>query len=331
MNKKWVIYKHTNKKNGKIYIGQTCQEVEDRYGKNGYRYQKSAPLFWKAIQKYGWDNFEHDIIENNIKSLKEVNEREKYWIKYYDCCVLDGKDKGYNMDRGGKGFSPEQASILSKENWKNEDYRKKFCKPVICVNTQKIYKSIVEASEDTNINKTGIAKACAKIHNSAGIDDKGNPIQWEFYEEGKKYEYQDPKLKNKRLTKVICVTTGEIFNSIKEACEKYKVQSSCISSCIYGKQKTSGQLADGTRLCWALYEEEKEYKKITNSGKSNKKVKCLETEEIFNSIKEAAESVNVQAPNMSAHLHGRQKSCGKDKNNNPLHWIFYNENEDYEE
>ena len=324
MNKTWVIYKHTNKINGKIYIGQTCQRLNDRW-RDGTGYSDSAPIFWKAIQKYGWDNFEHEIIEDNILSLKDAYEREKYWIKYYDCCVLDGKDKGYNNNRGGFGFTPETAKIISKKNWENPDFRKKFCKQVICVNTQKVYPSIVEASKATNIDKTGIAKACTKEHNSAGIDEEGNPIQWEFYEEGKTYIYENPKNKNKRLTKVICTTTGQVFNSITEAANYYNMRStSGISRCIYGYGKTSGQLEDGTRLCWAIYEEGKTYKKETNTGKSNKPVRCINTGEIFNSIQEAADSIGKHAPNLSACLHGRQKSCGIDENGNPLKWEFVN-------
>ena len=326
--KKYLIYKHTNKINGKSYIGKTCQSVQERWRKDGIGYQKSSPIFWQAIQKYGWDNFEHSILEQNL-SEKEVNEREKYWIKFYDCCVLDGKDKGYNIDRGGTGFSSELGSILSKQNWENEEYRKIFCKPVICVNTQKIYPSIVEAANATGINKSGIAKACNKIHHSAGTDSNNIPLQWEFYEEGKEYLFTNPKLQNKNLSKIICLTTGEIFDSISDASKKYGINHSCICGCFNGKQKTAGQLEDGTRLCWARYEENKEYKiGKTNLGKSHKKVICIDTNEIFDTIKEAAESVNRAASNMSAHLHGKQQSCGVNEKGQKMHFKFFEE--DYE-
>lgn len=254
--KKWIIYKHTNKINGKCYIGQTCQSLIERWRENGIGYQNNAPIFYKAILKYGWNNFDHEIIEDNITTKQEADEREKYWIKFYDCCILDGKDKGYNANRGGTGFTSEQASILSKANWENEEYRKIYCKPVICVNTQKIYPSIIEAALDTGINKTGIAKACSGKHHSAGIDKEGNMMQWEYYIEGKQYIYKNPKLQDKKFTKVICLTTGEIFINITEAAKKYGINRSCISACVHGYQKTSGRLPDGTRLKWALYKEE---------------------------------------------------------------------------
>lgn len=48
MNKKFVIYKHTNLINNKIYIGQTCQKPEYRWGSEGQGY-KNSPHFYAAI------------------------------------------------------------------------------------------------------------------------------------------------------------------------------------------------------------------------------------------------------------------------------------------
>lgn len=50
-----TIYLHRNKSNGKVYIGQTIQSIENRW-KNGNGY-KPCTYFYKAIQKYGWENF----------------------------------------------------------------------------------------------------------------------------------------------------------------------------------------------------------------------------------------------------------------------------------
>lgn len=99
MAKQWVIYKHTNKTTGKAYIGLTSQTTTQRWGNGrGYTYKSGQHKFAQAIRKYGWDNFTHEIIEQNINSLKKASEREKYWIKYYDTFV-----HGYNMSPGGAG------------------------------------------------------------------------------------------------------------------------------------------------------------------------------------------------------------------------------------
>lgn len=318
----WVIYKHTNKSNNKSYIGQTKQELNERW-RNGQGYYNSAPLFYKAIQKYGWNNFTHEVIEKNISTQEEANQKEQYWIKYYDCCVLDGKDKGYNIDRGGKGFSSEQASKTSKQNWTKPEYRKIFEKPVICLNNNQIYPSIKAASNVTSIHKNSISKACLGIHKSAGKDKNNIPLQWAYYEEGKEYKY-NPNI-DKKNKKIICLTTGEIFNTITEANKKYNI--STIGECVNGHYLSAGQLKDGTRLCWALYEEGKQYKKQTNLGKSHKPVICLNNKKIFNTIKEGADYVHRAPSNLSAHLHGRLKSCGTDENGIKMIWKFL---EDYE-
>ena len=69
----WTIYKHTNKINGKIYIGQThYKNVNERF-KNGLGYKRSDgkySYFWEAIQKYGWNNFSHEILEKKYRNKR---------------------------------------------------------------------------------------------------------------------------------------------------------------------------------------------------------------------------------------------------------------------
>ena len=60
----YLVYIHTNKLNGKKYVGQTCQRPEKRWN-NGKGY-KLETYFGKAIKKYGWDNFEHEIVAENL-------------------------------------------------------------------------------------------------------------------------------------------------------------------------------------------------------------------------------------------------------------------------
>ena len=55
------VYMHTNTINGKKYVGITSKEPTRRWKGNGSGYRNNEH-FWNAIQKYGWDNFEHDVI-----------------------------------------------------------------------------------------------------------------------------------------------------------------------------------------------------------------------------------------------------------------------------
>ena len=60
----YKVYIHINTTNGKRYYGITCQEVEKRW-KNGKGYYKNK-YFTKAINKYGWDNFEHIVKDKGL-------------------------------------------------------------------------------------------------------------------------------------------------------------------------------------------------------------------------------------------------------------------------
>lgn len=77
--KQYVVYRHLNKVNNKSYIGITCQTPKKRWGTNGSRY-KECPYFWSAIQKYGWDGFDHIIVCQNL-SHDQACGMERYLIK----------------------------------------------------------------------------------------------------------------------------------------------------------------------------------------------------------------------------------------------------------
>ena len=77
----FLVYIHRLKSDGRVYVGQTNGSLKTRAGSNGHRY-KSCTKFWNAIQKYGWDNFDHIIIKDNL-SLDEANKLEQYYIKLY--------------------------------------------------------------------------------------------------------------------------------------------------------------------------------------------------------------------------------------------------------
>ena len=95
--KKYCVYVHTNKVNGKKYIGITCRNPEVRW-QNGQGY-KRQPKFYAAIQKYGWDGFTHEIVFDGL-TLQEANDKEREMIELYD-----SMSNGYNLTEGGEGAS----------------------------------------------------------------------------------------------------------------------------------------------------------------------------------------------------------------------------------
>ena len=107
-DKKYCVYMHTNIINGKKYIGQTCRKPEQRWGHNGSGYLRkykdrryNQPLFAHAILKYGWDNFTHEVLFDNL-SKEEACLLEQCYIALYD---TTNRNKGYNRTTGGESFN----------------------------------------------------------------------------------------------------------------------------------------------------------------------------------------------------------------------------------
>ena len=92
----WTVYAHIAP-NGKMYVGITSQKPENRW-RDGYGYQRNTHL-WNAIKKYGWENFQHEIIASNL-TQEEAGNMERILIRDLD---LMNPKHGYNMSIGGEG------------------------------------------------------------------------------------------------------------------------------------------------------------------------------------------------------------------------------------
>ena len=86
------IYKITNIQNNKVYIGQTIRPIKDRFNRhiNDALNNIIDTHFARAIRKYGRENFQIEIIDT-AQSQNELNEKERYWIQYYNSVK-----EGYN-------------------------------------------------------------------------------------------------------------------------------------------------------------------------------------------------------------------------------------------
>lgn len=95
------IYKITNKLNNKVYIGQVYNKtIMDRFNRHIKEASpKSRSYIGRSIYKHGYSNFICELIDT-ATSLQELNEKEKYWIKYYNS--ID-RNFGYNLTSGGDG------------------------------------------------------------------------------------------------------------------------------------------------------------------------------------------------------------------------------------
>lgn len=126
-----VIYKVTNLINNKIYIGQTIQTLSKRKRTHINDSLNPTCPFHHAIKKYGKENFKWEIIDKAF-SFNELNEKEIFWIDFYDCYA--NPKKGYNALKGGSSLP----------NSKGEENGR-------CVITEELAKQI---KQDINDGKT---------------------------------------------------------------------------------------------------------------------------------------------------------------------------------
>lgn len=195
MTKKYKLYRHILRKEiseyefDKYYYGITSYKyVTTRWNRgDGYIHNNS---FYKDILKFKWDNFEHEVLFNNL-TLEEAESLERMYIALYD--TMNPKH-GYNKQTGGIKYDV------------HPDTRKKF------------------SDSKKGKNNPMYGKPHSKEHNEKISKNSKNKI------------------------KVINLDTGEIFNSIKEASEKYNCNRETISAVCRGRGKTAGGYH------WAYYD-----------------------------------------------------------------------------
>lgn len=205
--KTYCVYKHTSP-HGKVYIGITCQLPCQRWARGqGYR---NNWHFYNAIKKYGWDNFQHEILFAEL-TQEEAAQKEIELIAQYDSA---NEEHGYNRDYGGpirrpvseetrrkisashkgravvsgpahpqwgkKGplsqnygrkHSPEERARMSANNTRK--------RAVVCIEDGKVYASSVEAAKDKGTYHTSVNACCNKRphYNTAG------GYHWRFADE----------------------------------------------------------------------------------------------------------------------------------------------------
>lgn len=105
MENKWQVYIHINKINNKKYVGITSETDPNKRWKNGLGYKKQ--YFYKAIQKYGWNNFQHKILFKNLTE-EQAKQKEVELIALYN---TNNNLYGYNQTPGGD-YIPEKTNEL---------------------------------------------------------------------------------------------------------------------------------------------------------------------------------------------------------------------------
>ena len=216
----YTVYCHTNKINGKKYFGITSQKPKYRWGENGKRYDHNNH-FIAAIRKYGWDNFEHDIIAEGL-SREEACKIEKSLISKYN---TQNPDKGYNIGAGGENGSEGSKRTPEQNKRKSEQMRVRMKFP--------------ETIEKIRQNRIGMTFSDEHIqhlrdsHIGHSPVNKGVPMS----------EEQKKILKDKKrckMRKVFCFENDKTYESVHEASNDLGLRAGNISQVCSGKRNHTG-------------------------------------------------------------------------------------------
>ena len=323
-----IIYKATNLINGKIYIGQTIQTLDRRRKQHEgcFKNTEKTP-FSRAIKKYGKENFMWEQIDS-ANSIEELNEKEEYWIATLGSHV-DTK-RGYNEKYGG--MNKKHCELTKKKigeaqvGSKNHMYGRvgadnPTSKRVINLATKEILNSATEMAEKEGLSVSKVCAVCRGERGTAGgrifryLDEEGNIIEPE-------------NVKGVLRRKIVNVTTGEIFDGYPEvtAWLNYKSFPNTLSTelkkgngiCFYKGYVWSYEGIDQDIIDSFVPKRKKKAHEYTSI-----KILNLTTGVIFDSISEAARSVDIEK---SALASGLKRNNGKHKTKGNLFTYWNNDN-----
>lgn len=314
LNKKgnYTVYIHISP-SCKYYVGITRQRVSKRW-RNGNGYKKNKH-FYNAIKKYGWDNFEHEIIADNL-TMEEACKFEITLIKELNS---NHNSYGYNNSNGGDGVVGYVVSdeIKSKISMSRIGGLNSKAKEVICDGI--LYGSISEFSRAMDLKSQNVGSWLRKTNKMPKEwYDRGlrypdeNMDAYEWYGSTPNYTNANEPIKKKVIShhknsdkpirkkgsttnkKVVC--NGITYNSIKECADSHNVNHETMRTWVSGVRDMPIEFYNmGLRL----YEKEMcDY--IVLTKKTGSQVKCDGI--TYNSIKECSKCINVNYSTLKAWL-----------------------------
>lgn len=297
MSKKFVVYEHLFP-NGKRYFGIASKRPDKRW-ENGYGYDRvRQPVVYNAIQKYGWNNIEHNILFSGL-SFEEATAKEKELIaKYKTNCSRYGDDYGYNMTDGGEGAVGRIAS----ENMKTANRNRltgrtgKDCpnsEPVICDGVE--YESLTQFRELNNFPKGNIV---GWLNGTVGM-----AIEW--YEKGLCYKRLGTGVTypQKSPHSYLIEYAGEIYESQGALAKKLGVHPATITCWLNGVRCPPKEIIENG-LCRVG---EPKLTKFENKPRNTGKTKVIYDGVIFDSQRSLAKFLGVNSSTLNSWLKGKNK------------------------
>lgn len=282
--KKFKVYVHTNKVNGKRYVGITGRDPEKRWA-NGLGYANNRH-FNNAIKKYGWVNFKHEILFK-FDTVEEALNKETELI--LDWRTSD-PELGYNVIVEGTigSYTLGQPAMNRRA--------------VRCVELDKIFESVVEAAKFVKVNKAGITACCQ------GTKMTARKYHWEYVDDELREEFigaREKILKGENTSKsrkVRCVETGEVLESSKVLGSRYGILSTTASNYI----RLGKSFRDGAH--WEYLGEVKTGKHFQVNR--NSVILCVETNKLYRNAVVAAQLTGTDKAGIYSVINGKNKTAG---------------------
>lgn len=221
-----------------------------------------------------------------------------------------------------------------------ESRRRSYSNAVVCITTGKEFKAIVDGAKYYNIDPGDISKCCRRASTFGGWYN-GQKMIWMYkkdydeYPKDKLSEYI-PK-ENDNYTKIVCLNTGEVFDGLIYAAEKYHMKKgSGISACCKGRYHFAGKDDNGIPLVWRYLSDYKNMNQdeidslINYKLEGKKQVICLNTKDVFDNALVACKWCGLESKlPIQRVCRGETKTAGmhpltKEK----LSWMYY---KDYKE
>lgn len=281
------IYLWRNLVNYKVYVGQ-AQNFYRRMTEY-IKGNEDERLIGRAINKYGLDNFEIVILEKDLP-FEKLAEREMYWIKQYNSCIYFENGWGYNATEGGEGSVGFKHTNETKR--KLSELRKESGFPIVCVETGKVYKNAVVATEAVGGKSVSGIRECLNGNNMTAYG-----YHWRYLKD------DNWQLRKNRCNKaVVCVETNDIYESIREASRQTGINKCSIAECCRGTQKTAGGYH------WKFKKDSKWIMPTPAKSGNYKTVRWIEGNIIYPTVKEASQQLNISMDSIIRCCKGKVKS-----------------------
>ena len=216
----YTVYMHKFP-NGKVYVGITKNSIYKRWANGqGYRHNKRMT---NAIKRYGWENVSHIIIDENL-SKEEACKLEIEKIKEFDST---NEENGYNYSTGGESGSSgvkQSEETIRKRIQNTNGGVNPFLGKKHTEETRKKMSAACKGRKRSEEDKIKISKKLKGVKKS----------------EETKLRMKKAQEKNRK--KVICLTTGIIYDSISDAAKAIGASNSNITCACNGTYKKTHKM-----------------------------------------------------------------------------------------